>query len=365
VARRTIPEVADAPPGNRKSLTLAASTGLAGWLEQADVSLVFALPPNKLVFVGRDDAGRLAVHERTFDKAMGLAADGTDRIWVATRTHLWRLDHEPGSNSGTGDDDGADRRFVPRRAVTTGYLNAHDLTVDAAGEVTFVATRFACLARPSDERSFVPTWRPPWLAGVPFGPGDRCHLNGVATDGTGPAYVSSVSDTVDIESWRDHRAGGGVVVHVPSGQRVCGGLSMPHSPRLDADGGLWLTNSGTGHVCRVDVDAGTWEAVCWAPGFLRGLTFHGEWAVAGSSLPREGSIYGGLGIDEELSTRGLKPRLGLFVFHVPTGRVIEWLFVEGAAREVYDVTVLPAVRQPSAIGLVGPELRDQIPLAPV
>ena len=346
----------------RRNLRLAASTGLAEWLGRVDASLVFALPPNKLVFVGRDAEDRLAVHERTFDKAMGLAAEGTDRVWVATRSHLWRLE----ATALTDDDiaEGNDRRFVPRQALTTGYLNAHDLTVGRDGAVTFVATRFSCLARPSEERSFELVWRPPWLAAEPFGPGDRCHLNGLAEDDAGPAFASSVSTSTAVESWRDVRAGGGVVVHIASGSIVAAGLSMPHSPRLDGAGGLWVTNSGTGHLCRVDPNTSTWDPVAWAPGFLRGLTMHGEYAVAGSSLPREGSLYGGLGLDDELATRGLKPRLGVFVFHVPTGQVVEWLFVEGAAREVYDVTVLPGVRRPSAVGLVGADLRDEIPLVP-
>ena len=60
------------------------------------------------------------------------------------------------------------------------------------------------------------------------------------------------SDVVD--GWREHRAGGGIVMDVLSNTIVAGGLSMPHSPRWH-QGKLWLLSSGTGdavHWLRIE-----------------------------------------------------------------------------------------------------------------
>lgn len=337
-----------------QTLGLSASPGFATWLAGRDASLTFATPPSKVFFVGVRTDGQLGVFERTFDKAMGVATDGAERVWLGTRTHLWRMDSVPVDQASA--EEGFDRCYAPMRAYTTGYLNTHDVTVDDDGEVVFVATRFGCLARPSETASFEPVWQPPWLER--FEQGDRCHLNGYTHD-ENRAFVTSVSATGELESWRDHRNGGGVVAHVPSGEIVATGLSMPHSPRLH-DGELWCTNSGTGHLCRVDPASGEVEKVAFAPGFLRGLCFLDGYAVVGSSRPREGDLYSGLGLDDTLIEKGLKPRLGLFVVELATGNVVEWLFVEGPMREVFDVAVLPGVRRPMALGLVAEDIRTAV-----
>ena len=67
-----------------------------------------------------------------------------------------------------------------------------------------------------------------------------------------PAYVTALSATDVTDGWRDHRQNGGIVVEVASGEVVCRGLSMPHSPRLH-EGQLYVLNSGTGEFGRVDL----------------------------------------------------------------------------------------------------------------
>jgi uncharacterized protein (TIGR03032 family) len=340
-----------APAGRYRFHT---SPGFADWLAEVDASLAFAVPPEKFVLVGRDPQGGLAIHERTFPKTMGLATDGPGRIWLGCRNLLWRFD-----DAGPGEAqaaEGVDRVYVPRRAFATGYLNTHDVTA-VGGEVTFVATRFCCLARPTETTSFEPVWSPPWFDGVvDFGPGDRCHLNGLCADDAGLAYATSVSTSTGLETWRDHRSGGGVIVHVPTREVVATGFSMPHSPRMH-EGRLYVCNSGDGHLCSVDPATGRWERIGFVPGFLRGLSFVGRYAVGGVSKPREGDLYSGLGLDDELERRGMKPRHGLFVIDLDTGMPVHWLFVEGPTRELYDVTVLPGVRRPIAFGTKRSDVR--------
>ena len=335
---------------SRDDVDITYSPGLEGWLADRRVSLAFAVPPATLFFVGLDDDRRLSVFQRAFNKCMGLSVASPDTLYLGTRYQIWRLESalRPGE-----DREGFDACYVPRRVWTTGYVNCHDVAVDGRGDPVFVNTRFGCLATVSDRFSFVPLWRPPFQ--YRRIQGDCCHLNGVAMADGQPAYVTSVSRTGEVDSWRDHRTGGGVVTSVSTGEIVCDGLSMPHSPRLH-DGELWLTNSGTGHLGRVDLERGRFEPVVFAPGFLRGLTVFDGWAVVGSSRFRGGGLYSGLPLDDALAKAGTEPKLGFFIVDLRSGQLAEWLILDGPMHELFDVVVLPGVRRPSALGLMSDEI---------
>ena len=117
----------------------------------------------------------------------------------------------------------------------------------------FVNTLFSCLATVSDKGSFRPLWRPGFISAL--APEDRCHLNGLAMDGTRPAYVSAVSRSDVADGWRERRHDGGVVIDVASGEIVASGLSMPHSPRL---------YDGTGCGCSTPAPASSAPSIALA-----------------------------------------------------------------------------------------------------
>jgi uncharacterized protein (TIGR03032 family) len=335
-------------------LEITFSPGLEAWLAQQDVSVAFAVPPAKLFLIGLDEVGRLSAYQRTFNKCMGLAAVSSETIYLGTRYQIWRLENAlaPGVTS-----EGYDRLYVPRRVWTTGYVNCHDVAVDGTETPIFVNTRFGCLAAVSETFSFEPLWWPPFQ--TRRSQGDCCHLNGVAMSAGDPRYVTSVSRTSELDSWREQRVSGGVVTEVASGEIVCSGLSMPHSPRL-RDGQLWLANAGTGELGRVDLAAGRFEPTTFAPGFLRGLAFSGEYAIVGSSKFREGGLYSGLPLDDALAKAGSEPKLGIFIVSLASGAIVEWLLVDGPLHELFDVIVLPGVRRPAALGLVTSEIEHMV-----
>ncbi len=334
---------------------LLASEGFAEWLVRQEVSLVFGTPPAKLWLVGVDQQGQLAVFDRSLDKVMGLASDGKDRLWVATRYEIWRFENvlAPGATTG----DGHDRLFIPRLMSTVGNVNIHDLALEGDGRDLWVNTRFGCLASTSASASFVPRWHPPFLAGP--APGDRCHLNGLAVIDGVAAYVTCVSESTEVDGWRDGRRDQGVVIDVARNEVVARGLSMPHSPRWWR-GRLWVANAGTGELGTIDTERQQFEPVTFGPGFLRGLCFVGDYAVVGSSKPRRGDIYSGLALDGALEARNMQPHLGLFVVDLQSGELVHWLLVEGAVRELFDVCALPGVRRPAAFGLLGGEVRTDL-----
>jgi uncharacterized protein (TIGR03032 family) len=336
-------------------IEITVSEGFAHWLARQRTSLVFATPPAKIWMVGVQPDGEVSVFERTFNKAMGIAQVDTQTIYLGTRYHVWRLENvlQPGEVW----EGSFDRLFVPRHSSSTGYVNTHDLGVEADGRVLLVNTRFGCLAATSEEDSFVPVWWPPFLPG-PW-PNDRCHLNGLALRDGRAAYVTTVSRTTEVDGWRDHRRDGGTVIDVATDEVVATGMSMPHSPRWH-DGRLWLCNAGTGELGWVDMEAGRFEPVAFAPGFVRGLCFVGHYAVMGSSKPRHGDLYSGLALDDALAAEGEDPRLGLFVVDLRSGEVVEWFFIDGEIRELFEVVALPGVRRPMALGIVSDEIASSV-----
>lgn len=44
----------------------------------------------------------------------------------------------------------------------------------------------------------------------------------------------------------------------------------------------------------------------------------------------------------------------------PFGDIVHWLRIEGIVEELYDVSVLPGVRQPMALGFKSDEIRRTI-----
>jgi uncharacterized protein (TIGR03032 family) len=335
-------------------LEVSCSRHFSAWMAEHRLSLACTTyQTGKLLLFGRKRDGDLAVFERTFNRCMGLWADGQS-LWMSSLFQLWRLENvlRPGDTHQEHD-----RLYVPRIGYTTGDIDIHDIVVERGGRVVFAATGFNCLATVSERFSFTPLWRPTFLSRMAAE--DRCHLNGLAMDDGRCRYVTAVSATDVVDGWRDRRRDGGIVLEVPTSQPVAGGLSMPHSPRLHR-GDLWLLNSGAGYFGKVDPKAGRFEPVTFCLGYLRGQAFVGDYAVVGLSRPRHDKTFGGLALDEELARRGVEARCGLQIIDLRTGDVAHWVRLEGMVSELYDVAVLPGVERPMAFGFKTDEIQRTI-----
>ena len=343
-----------ADAGNEPWLEVSSSRTFPAWLAEQRVSLACTTyQTGKLIFIGLQAEGRLAVFERTFNRCMGLWADG-QILWMSSLYQLWRFENVLLAGS---VHDGHDRLYVPRIGYTTGDLDLHDIVVEADGRVVFVNTKFSCLATFSERDSFTPLWRPPFISRL--APEDRCHLNGLALEDGRARYLTAVSTSDVADSWRDRRRDGGVVLDVRANRVIAAGLSMPHSPRVYRDR-LWLLNSGTGYFGRLDPTSGAFEPLAFCPGYLRGLAFVGDYAVVGLSRPRHDKTFGGLALDQELARRGAEARCGLLVIDLRTGDTAHWVRLEGMVSELYDVVVLPGVTRPGLLGLKSDEIQRTI-----
>jgi uncharacterized protein (TIGR03032 family) len=144
---------------------------------------------------------------------------------------------------------------------------------------------------------------------------------------------------------------------------VAGGLSMPHSPRW-YQGRLWLCNSGTGEFGSIDLATGAFEPITFCAGYLRGVAFHGDYALLGTSKPRHNKTFSGLPLDDALAQRNVEARCGIQVVDLRSGDAVHWIRFEGLVDELYDVITLPGVRNPSLIGFVSDEIRRLISIEP-
>lgn len=341
-----------APP-NRK-VTYTFSADFVPMMGRLGVSVALtSYQSGKFYLLGRNPKGGMMINERLFQKSMGICVEG-NAIILATLFQIHRFENV--LEKGQSINRQHDACYVPRVTYTTGVLEAHDVGVLKSGEIVFVNTLYNCLATPSLRHSFTPVWKPPFISQIIKE--DRCHLNGLAMDKGEPRYVTAVSQSNTIDGWRDRRKDGGIVIDVASGEVVCKGLSMPHSPRLFA-GKLWVLNSGTGELGYVDMQRREFQPVAFCPGFVRGLTLIDKYAFVGLSKPRF-KRFEGLALDEKLIEADSEPWCGIQVINLNTGACVDWFRIDGAVTEIYDVALVPNVICPMSLGFASGEIRGLI-----
>lgn len=335
------------------SSEISVSRGLGAWLKSHATSLAFtSYQTGQLFLVGLQPNGTVSFNQQNFTRAMGVYYR-PGRLYLGTHFQLWRLENMllPGQ---VGNQH-FDQVFVPRNAQVTGDIDIHELGVNTQGQVVFVNTRYSCLATPDRTHSFRPIWKPPFISKLAGE--DRCHLNGLAMDKGEPAYVTAVSKSDALNGWRERRGEGGMLIDVRTNRIVTDKLSMPHSPRVVGDE-IYALDSGRGQIVRISAK-GKVDDIAFCPGFLRGLAIHNGFAIVTVSLPRNGT-FKGLKLDEELQQREATPWCGVLVVNMASGDIVEWIRFEGQITELFDVTVMPGVRCPMAIGPNSPEMASTI-----
>jgi len=326
---------------NVPSVSYSYSSGFMERLAQLNVSLAFSSYQSGFLYMlGSTPAQGAQLHQSVLAKPMGLARDPAGGLVVATEGSIIRYrnilsPHEQANHV-------FDACFMPRTIHVTGQLDAHDIGVDGDGRLIFVNTRFNCLATTSDIHSFAPVWLPPFISALVDE--DRCHLNGLAMEEGRPAFVTAVSRSDVIDGWRDRRRDGGVVIDVRTGEIVCEGLSMPHSPRVH-NGELWLLNAGTGELGMVS--HGKFHPRMFCPGFGRGLAFHGNLAFVGLSKPRY-QRFEGLALDQRLKDADADPWCGIQIIDVTSNTCVDWFRIDGDVTELYDLVLIEGHRCPMA-----------------
>ena len=211
------------------------------------ISLLVSTYDTGKVFIVRAVSTGLNLHFVSYDRAMGIAANGRS-IAIGSYVRIHELYNTPALAAklppSVMKESPYDACFVPRVDYFTGDIQIHEMAY-AGEELWFVNTRFSCLCTLEMPHSFVPRWRPPFVKGLSAD--DRCHLNGLAIVDGRPAFVTAFAASDEPAGWRPTKATSGIVMDVPSGRIVAQGLSMPHSPRWYANN-LWVLDSGRGHA---------------------------------------------------------------------------------------------------------------------
>lgn len=347
-----------------EAVRYSMSPGLSEFLGSQQIAIAASsYQSGKFYLLGQNVDGGLLVHERFFQKAMGICVAGRDTILLATLFQIVTFRNV--LDRGQQINDLHDACYVPREMLTTGELDVHDIGLLKDGRIVFVNTLYNCLASSSRRHSFTPLWKPSFISKIVKE--DRCHLNGLAMEDGVPRYVTAISKSDTVDGWRDRRAHGGIVVDVQSGEIVIEGLSMPHSPRLYRSR-LWVLNSGSGEIGWVErgssAQGARFHALAFCPGFVRGLAFHGKYAFVGLSKPRY-ERFEGLALDRKLAEADSEPWCGMQVIDLDTGACEYWFRIDGPVAELYDLAIVPGVVRPMAIGLVSNEILGLITHDPI
>ena len=343
-----------APAGQQPQTKMSVSRGFANWMSLQRSSIAFtSYQTGKLFLVGLTPEKKVSFHQQSYQRAMGVHAQ-RDRLYVGSLFQIWRLENVLGPAERANKH--FDRLYVPRNAQTVGDVDVHEVSVDRAGRIIFVNTKYSCLATVSTKFGFRPIWKPPFISKLAAE--DRCHMNGMAMEDGLPRYVTAVSRSDVINGWRERRHEGGVLIDVQNDKIVTDELSMPHSPRV-YNGQVYALDSGRGNLIRIDRDTGKKEDICFCPGFLRGLALHNGYALVTCSKPRDGA-FSGLELQDQLKKRDGEAWCGVLIIDLRSGDMVEFIRMDGQIAELFDVAIIPDTLCPMAIGINSPEIHSMI-----
>ena len=319
---------------------------LGGFFEQLGVSLLISTYQAGKLVIARNDGGVVNTHYLDSPKPMGIATF-QNQLAVGTLGEIQFFANTPDNCSKIKGDKIHDACFVQRYAHLTGEIDIHEMAFSADGQIWFINTRFSALCTVSGSNSFTPVWRPQFVSSN--APEDRCHLNGLGLRDGKPRYVTALGESDKPGGWRERKADGGVLIDLKTGKTICRGLSMPHSPRWYADQ-LWVCESGTGTLSKVNETTGERTVVFEFPGFTRGLDFIGPFAFVGLSQIRETATFSGIPITEKAAERNC----GVWIVDVTDGTLVGILRFTQGVHEIFAVQALPGLRYPTILDKLDP-----------
>lgn len=317
------------------SFDISYSNELPTLLEELNICLlVTTYQAGKLIIISSENK-QLTQTPISFKKPMGIAIDGT-KLAVACLDELRFFSKNEHTAPFVNDEQHQyDTIYLQRASYHTGTLDVHDLAF-GDGMIWGINTMFSCIAVFDINHSFRPKWKPPFISQLV--PEDRCHLNGMVMKDGVPKYVTALSTDDEKQGWRKDKLKTGVLMEVPSGEILFSGLSMPHSPRF-YEGELYFLESGTGSLMKANLEEKQKELVFQFDCFIRGLSFHQQYAFIGKSQIRETSTdFNDLPIKEN------SKNAGVLIFCMKTMQVVGELNYTQDIQELFDVQILENTR---------------------
>lgn len=307
-------------------------------------SLVFSTyQAGKVVAVSALDNEHLSILPRSFEKAMGIGIEG-DNMVIACKDEVIKLKnskelavHYPNK------PDKYDSLYMPRATYFTGQVDIHDIEI-SGNDIWAVNTTFSCLVKVDDNYSFTPVWKPYFVSDLAGE--DRCHLNGMVLENGKPAYVTALGKTNTLQGWRNNIVEGGLLMNVQTNNIIAEKLAMPHSPQM-YKGELYLLQSATGMLVKVNTENGALETICDTQGFCRGMSIHKDYVFVGmSKLRKNSSTFAKLDFADQATFAGIK------VYHLPTKAYVGEIKFNTSVDEIYAVKILPDTIKPNILNTI-------------
>lgn len=294
--------------------------------------LISTYQAGKLIVIGPDGKGGLVQLPRNFKRAMGTAID-CNRIAVAAFDEVVVMGNSDVLAQGFPKNPNQyDAMYVPHATYYCGEVDVHDMHWGKDGRLYGITTRFSSISIIGDRYSIEPYWTPPFIKVLDEK--DRCHLNGMAMVDDMPKYVTAFGTTSEPKGWRPGIMDGGIVMDIESNEVICGGLAMPHSPRV-YDGELYVLLSATGQLIHVDVQTGKNTVISQLRGFVRGMAKWGDYLFIGLSKIRKSSS-----VFRDLPIRYKDVNCGVAIVHLPSGATVGTITYKTDVEELYDIQVL-------------------------
>jgi uncharacterized protein (TIGR03032 family) len=318
----------------KQSFEVTYSPSVTSFLEEHKLCLFLTTyQAGKLIIVSSKD-DQLIQTPITFKKPMGIAVDGTKMAVACLDELRFFSKNENSAPFVNNEEQQYDAIYLQRATYHTGTLDVHDLSF-GDGMIWGINTLFSCISVFDINHSFRPKWKPTFISQLV--PEDRCHLNGMVLKDGIPKYATALSKDDVKQGWRKNKLNSGVLLEVPSSEIILAELSMPHSPRYYQEE-LYLLESGSGSLIKVNTEKRTKELVFSFECFIRGLSFYKHYAIIGKSQIRETSTdFNHLPIKEN------SRNAGVIIFCMDTKRIIGEINYTGDIQELFDVGVLENV----------------------
>ncbi len=310
--------------------------------ESLGISLMLSTYQSGKVIMLCAQDGRLTQLLRDFDRPMGIASNG-DQLALALRLNVVIFRNDAGlAKTYPKQQDTYDSLYFPVATNKTDFIDTHDLFFSKHGLIA-VNTAFSCLVQIDGTFSFKLVWKPGFISDLQNE--DRCHLNGMAIDEQGEVrYVTAFGETDIAEGWRENKLDGGVLIDVQKNTTIVSGLAMPHSPRIH-QGQLYVLSSASEELLMINTEQGTTELIVKLEGFIRGLTFYGDYAFIGTSKLRKTHTFSDLPIAQK------EINAGVHIVNLKTKSKVGEILYDDDVEEIYDVHVLPGKLRPNILNI--------------
>lgn len=296
----------------------------------------------KLIMISSHSGASIIKYAKNFKRPMGIAYDeNKNKLALASRTYIdvfsssrkLALSYPPKPRK-------HDYLFLPQAKYYTSHLDTHEISW-YQDELWVVNTLFSCLCTMSDDKNFVPKWKPEFVTELL--PEDRCHLNGFALENGEPAYVTCFAKSNEKNGWRNMPYDSGMIIDIRTNEILLKGLSMPHSP-VAVGGKIYFLQSATGQVMFYDLKTKVLTELNQFNTFVRGLEVVENYLFVGASKIREESTtFGNLPVKAEDSF------CGIIVLDKETGKQVSGLNYTDVVKEIFSLKILRGVISPAIL----------------